>query len=341
LRRGTRWNSGIIHVMTDWAYIREITLSRDPKSVRQGELNSVSHARRIRTGNVFFPYNKLSLAVSPDSKLNSILTSYEAEKRWLPSSSLLLYNYKFSQTTCFACCLLSRWAYSSNLKMEATFSSETSVKFQRTSRDHISEDRPHRYGSALPLYDVKWNAWLSCEFMICSVGNRRWRWTGQYTWCQRTQDPPPAISWMKGEAHFHGWVVSVGISARYVTHINNNNSTADDPIFKRVYWMNFRTLVHFILRNISESKCEIVHGIKEPFLICKMFPNGCLTKVVLVPVDVRESGGKTPQILNSSFRLRLVNPRDRATSSHWIGWVDRAKKKKGIPAENGNQVGFI
>jgi hypothetical protein len=72
--------------------------------VRQDELNSVSHARIIRT-DVFFPYNKVSLNVSLDCERNSVFIPYEDEKRWLPDSPVLLYNNKFSQITCFACYL--------------------------------------------------------------------------------------------------------------------------------------------------------------------------------------------------------------------------------------------
>jgi hypothetical protein len=41
----------------------------------------------------------------------------------------------------FACNLFLALAYSSTLKMEATFSSETSVDFQPTTRRYIPEDR--------------------------------------------------------------------------------------------------------------------------------------------------------------------------------------------------------
>jgi hypothetical protein len=106
--------------------------------------------------------------------------------------------------------------------------------------------------------------------MICSIGNRRRRWAGQYTRSvQRLQDPTPAISWMKDEAHLHAWVVSVGISARYVTHITNMFSRCMQ--YLRACGAYFRALVHFILKNSYKPKCEILYEIKEPVFICKIY----------------------------------------------------------------------
>jgi hypothetical protein len=176
--------------------------------------------------------------------VNSIPLSYPMQTRSVGFRVPLCFYIIANHVLC-----LSRWLLVS-LTLQTLrwrrFSSGTSVNFQRTTWHHIPEDIIHRYSSTLPFYDVKWNALLPCEFMTCSIGNRWWRWAGQYAWSvQRMQDPPPAISWMKDEAHLHGWVVSVGISARYVSHINNTHSRCMQ--YLRASNAYFRTLVHFIL----------------------------------------------------------------------------------------------